>query len=94
MLDADADISRRAWVACRTCGQDERCRSCRAGRSCPEHWCYLLAARVRMLFVQCRRCHHRWWHDTGFGVGDRPGGVEDLPTFPAPPDSPGWSAAS
>ena len=36
------------------------------------HWTFLLAAEARRIFVQCPRCWTRWWHDTGFGVGDRP----------------------
>lgn len=97
MLDADADICRRASVSCRACDESGRCRSCRAGRTCPEHWCYLLSAQIRHLFVQCGICHRRWWHDTGVGVADRPPWLEDLPLFPASPAAPGdtgWSAAS
>lgn len=37
----------------------------------------VLAAEARRIFVQCPRCWARWWHDTGFGVGDRPRQLND-----------------
>ena len=48
------------------------------------HWRFLLAAEGRRLFVQCPGCWHRWWHDSGFGVGDRPRDLDAVPDFPAP----------
>jgi hypothetical protein len=59
MRDSAADIARRAWAPCPRCADR------------PD-WCYLLAAEARFVFVQCDRCHLRWWHDIGFGVGARP----------------------
>lgn len=79
MLDADADICRRAWVACARCRDHEACPTCREGRSCESHWRYLLATDGRWLFVQCRTCLQRWWLDTRFGVGGRPLTLDDTP---------------
>jgi hypothetical protein len=42
-----------------------------------------LDSAARWLFVQCVSCHHRWWHDTRFGVGDRPASFDQIPAFPA-----------
>lgn len=72
MIDPDALLSRRAWVACPRCHDSAGCRSCRAARTCSEHWRYLLGAEGRRIFVQCPSCRYRWWHDTGFGAGVRP----------------------
>ena len=82
MRDAAADIARRAWAGCPRCGDESTCPTCVDGRRCETHWRYLLGVDGRMVFVQCRSCWHRWWHDTGFGLGDRPTGVDALPDFP------------
>lgn len=87
MRDAHADLSRRAWATCPRCMDEAGCAACERGRTCESHWRYLLSAEGRRLFVQCPGCWHRWWHDTGFGVGDRPGGLDDLPEFPASDDT-------
>ncbi|MGD9528109.1 hypothetical protein [Pseudonocardia sp.] len=71
MIDADALAGRRAWLACVRCDDGAACAHCRDSRTCEEHWRYLLSAEGRRLFVQCPECRHRWWHDTGFGSGDR-----------------------
>jgi hypothetical protein len=42
----------------------------------------MLHAEGRRLFLQCPSCMHRWWQDTGFGAGDRPATVTDLPDWP------------
>lgn len=65
----------RGWP-CGSCPVGD-CRSCRQGRSCERHWTFLLAAEARRIFVQCPRCWTRCWHDTGFGVGDRPESLND-----------------
>ena len=62
MLDADAHLGRRAWVACPSCGNGG-CASCAAGKTCDLHWQYLLASQARLLFLQCLVCMFRWWHD-------------------------------
>ncbi|HEY1970668.1 MAG TPA: hypothetical protein VGH89_22135 [Pseudonocardia sp.] len=82
MRDAQACSGRRAWTGCPRCADHRGCRSCESGLSCPTHWRFLLAAQGRHLFVQCRGCWHRWWHDTGFGVGDRPAQIDELADFP------------
>jgi hypothetical protein len=82
--DAQADIGRRAWTTCPRCADESGCTTCDDGRSCETHWRFLLAAEGRQLFVQCRACWYRWWHDTGFGVGDRPLDLDALPDFPPP----------
>jgi primosomal protein N' len=84
MLDPAADLGRRAWVACERCDDGAACASCAASASCEQHWRYLLEAARRHLFLQCPACHHRWWHDSGFGVDDRGSTLTDLPEFPAP----------
>lgn len=81
MRDAAADLGRRAWVRCPRC-PSARCSDCHRGRACGAHWSYLLAAEVRHLFVQCPRCWHRWWHDTGFGAADRPAQLDLPPAWP------------
>ncbi|WP_219412800.1 hypothetical protein [Pseudonocardia nigra] len=82
MRDAQADIGRRAWTSCPRCPVAASCAACDTGRNCDAHWCFLLAAEGRRLFVQCPGCWHRWWHDTGFGAGDRPHAVDRVPYFP------------
>ena len=70
MIDADAAAGRRAWLACTRGDDGDHCTACEAGRTCEEHWRYLLGVEGRRIFVQCPACRHRWWHDTGFGSGD------------------------
>jgi hypothetical protein len=84
MRDPAADIARRAWTACPRCADDSACPTCNDGRSCETHWRYLLATEGRRLFVQCRSCWNRWWHDTGFGAGNRPAEVDAVAEFPPP----------
>jgi hypothetical protein len=83
--DAAADTGRRAWTGCPRCADERGCARCGGGRSCDAHWRYLLAAQGRRIFVQCRGCWHRWWHDTGFGAGDRPAEVDGALVLPARP---------
>lgn len=80
MMDPDAAMTRRTWVACPCCPSGSECAACREQRTCEEHWRYLLAAEGRRLWVQCPACRHRWWHDTGFGARAR--------AVPAPPEWP------
>ncbi|WP_214368657.1 hypothetical protein [Pseudonocardia sp. H11422] len=82
MRDPQADIGRRAWVACPRCADHAGCAPCHDGRSCETHWRFLLAAEARRIFVQCPGCWYRWWHDTEFGAGDRPADVDQVPAFP------------
>lgn len=84
MIDPDAALDRRAWIRCPYCREDS-CTACAAGTSCSRHWRYLLASEARMVFVQCPRCCHRWWYDTGCGVGDRRPWLYELPDFPLSP---------
>lgn len=84
MLDRNADLGRRAWLRCPRC-PDEECSACAAGATCGRHWCYLLANETRLVFLQCPVCWHRWWHDTGCGVGDNRPDRRELPDFPASP---------
>lgn len=67
MIDANADIARRAWVRCTPCGSDEGL--------------YLLATESRYIFVNCPACGARFWLDTKCGTG-RPDHVDDLPEWP------------
>lgn len=82
MIDPDASISRRAWVSCPRTGANGADGADCADRA-DKGWCYLLGYQVGMLFCQCPGCGHRFWWDTGFGVG---GGPEH--------HSPWWPAAS
>ena len=63
MLDADADLGRRAWVPCPHCSKNN-CPRCAEGITCDLHWQYLLANEARLVFLQCPDCLHRWWYDT------------------------------
>jgi hypothetical protein len=83
MRDAQADDGRRVWTGCPRCTDHLGCDMCDRGRTCESHWRLLLAAEGRHLFVQCPGCWHRWWHDTRFGVGDRPASTDRLPDFPS-----------
>ncbi|MFL5996593.1 MAG: hypothetical protein ACJ736_20175 [Streptomyces sp.] len=71
-LDPQADIGRRAWVACPNCDDRRGCATCEQGRTCSEHWRYLLSHVGSLLHLQCRSCTHIWAHETHFGV--RPDG--------------------
>ncbi|MGH3908122.1 MAG: hypothetical protein ACRDTE_28665 [Pseudonocardiaceae bacterium] len=84
MLDPDVHPGRRAWLPCPRCGDDD-CPTCARGATCDRHWRYLLGNEQRRVFLQCPACHHRWWHDTGFGVGDHRPDRSRLPDFPASP---------
>ncbi|MDQ2706692.1 MAG: hypothetical protein M3Z25_03260 [Actinomycetota bacterium] len=83
MFDSTADPGRRAWLPCPRCRDDSTCESCHGGRTCAQHWRYLLGNMGGRVFVQCPSCRYRWWHNTEFGVGDRPRGSFDVPDFPA-----------
>jgi hypothetical protein len=52
MLDAQANLGRRAWLPCIHCGDTPL---------------YLLDYDVNLVWVQCGACLRRWWHDTGVG---------------------------
>jgi hypothetical protein len=60
VLDPAADVARRVWRPCSHCSHADAL--------------YLLKANANMVYVQCPKCHTRWWMDTGFGVGKRPEG--------------------
>ena len=57
MLDAQADLGRRAWLSCIHCGDTPL---------------YLLDYDVNLVWVQCGGCLRRWWHDTGVGIQRHP----------------------
>ena len=59
MLDHDADLGRRAWLPCAYCADNTAL--------------YLLDSDVNLIWVQCGKCLHRWWHDTGVGHSWQPG---------------------
>ena len=67
-LDPQADIGRRAWVACPNCDDRRGCATCEQGRTCSEHWRYLLSHVGSLLHLQCRSCTHIWTHETHFGA--------------------------
>ncbi|MBY8885881.1 hypothetical protein K7472_13595 [Streptomyces sp. PTM05] len=67
-IDPSADLGRRAWVPCPGCADHQDCGTCDAGRTCAEHWRYLLSNKGRTLHLQCPNCAHLWSHDSGFGA--------------------------
>ncbi|WP_406491511.1 hypothetical protein OHB06_08960 [Streptomyces sp. NBC_01604] len=71
-LDPQADIGRRAWVACPNCDDRRGCATCEQGRTCSEHWRYLLSNAGSLLHLQCRSCTHIWTHETHFGATRSP----------------------
>jgi hypothetical protein len=63
-LDPTADIGRRAWLPCPQCAHGDDCAQCQNGRTCDDHWQYLLSSKATVLHLQCRDCAHLWSHDT------------------------------
>lgn len=55
-LDAAADPARKIWINCAYCQQSPG-------------WCYMLDYEGSLIWCQCPRCLHRWWHETNFGAG-------------------------
>ncbi|MFC4608538.1 hypothetical protein ACFO9E_12015 [Streptomyces maoxianensis] len=70
-IDPSADAGRRAWVPCPGCADHRDCAVCLAGRTCRDHWRYLLSNVGSLLHLQCSNCAHLWAHETGFGAGSR-----------------------
>ena len=68
-IDPQADIGRRAWIACPRCRDEEHCADCRSERNCGTHWRYLIANSGSVPHVQCPACTHLWDHETHFGRG-------------------------
>ncbi|MGW1375471.1 hypothetical protein ACWD6P_14500 [Streptomyces sp. NPDC002446] len=73
-LDPTADIGRRAWVPCPGCQDHQGCGTCLDGRTCHEHWRYLLSNKGSVLHLQCPNCTHLWAWQSGFGAGGRTDG--------------------
>ncbi|MEU8983337.1 hypothetical protein [Streptomyces sp. NPDC048309] len=71
-LDPQAEIGRRAWVACPKCVDSRDCATCEQRRTCSEHWRYLLSHSGSILHLQCPSCRHVWTHETGFGATRSP----------------------
>ncbi|MFJ9948469.1 hypothetical protein [Kitasatospora sp. NPDC091207] len=67
-IDPQADVGRRAWVACPGCDDTRGCAGCAERRNCREHWRYLLSHTGSVLHLQCPTCTHVWDHETGFGA--------------------------
>jgi hypothetical protein len=63
-LDPTADRGRRAWFPCPKCAHGDDCPLCQNGRTCDDHWQYLLSSKVTVLHLQCPDCLHLWSHDT------------------------------
>lgn len=63
-LDPTADIGRRAWLSCPNCGYGDDCAACQEGRTCDEHWQYLLSNEATVAHLQCPRCTVLWSHDS------------------------------
>ncbi|MFJ8945236.1 hypothetical protein ACIRG4_18725 [Streptomyces sp. NPDC102395] len=71
-LDPQADVGRRAWVACPRCDDGQGCGVCEERRTCSDHWRYLLSNTGSLLHLQCPSCTHIWTHETGFGATRSP----------------------
>ena len=67
-LDPQADIGRRAWVPCPNCDDTLACTPCGDGRTCSQHWRYMLSNSGSLIHLQCPGCTHIWAHETGFGA--------------------------
>ncbi|MGW1255232.1 hypothetical protein ACWD5Q_08550 [Streptomyces sp. NPDC002513] len=67
-LDPQAEIGRRAWVACPNCNDRAGCVACEERRTCGKHWRYLLSTTGSLLHLQCPSCTHIWTHESGFGA--------------------------
>ncbi|MER5812911.1 hypothetical protein ABT143_32820 [Streptomyces sp. NPDC002033] len=67
-LDPQADIGRRAWVACPNCDDARGCAPCEERRTCSAHWRYMLSHTGSLLHLQCPGCTHVWDHESGFGA--------------------------
>lgn len=67
-IDPQADIGRRAWIDCPHCDDNRDCSACTGGRTCTEHWRYLLGNTGRTLHLQCPSCTHLWDHGTPPGA--------------------------
>lgn len=64
-LDPSADRARRAWLPCPNGDHGSAgCVDCRAGRSCAEHWQYLLSNKGTRVYLQCPDCTQLWGVDT------------------------------
>ncbi|MGH3780465.1 MAG: hypothetical protein ACRDRO_07505 [Pseudonocardiaceae bacterium] len=63
MLDPQADLGRRAWLPCTSCGEIPL---------------YLLESDVNLIWVQCGNCLRRWCHDTGVGHRRHPAHLFDV----------------
>lgn len=63
-IDPHADRARRAWLPCPHCRDHEGCEACTAGRTCHQHWRYLLSSRGHVVHLQCPNCAHVWDQDT------------------------------
>lgn len=59
-LDPSANPASRAWLPCPNCQHGKDCAVCRAGRTCSDHWQYLLANRGLTVHLQCPGCLHLW----------------------------------
>ena len=71
-IDPGADKGRRAWVPCPGCDDERGCATCEAGRTCADHWRYLLSNQGRLVHLQCPNCAHLWVWDSRFGAEGAP----------------------
>ncbi|MGQ0573490.1 MAG: hypothetical protein ACT4RN_04705, partial [Pseudonocardia sp.] len=71
MIDPQAVLGRRAWVACARCDDGVGCTACRAARTCDRHWRHLLGIEGSQIFVQCPSCDRRGGRGPGGGRGRR-----------------------
>jgi hypothetical protein len=62
-LDPSADIARRAWLPCPECDHGRECVDCVEGRTCAQHWQFLLGNTACVVHLQCPTCAHLWDFD-------------------------------
>ncbi|MFH8369862.1 hypothetical protein [Streptomyces sp. NPDC018031] len=70
-IDPHADRARRAWARCPGCDDARDCAGCAQGRSCPEHWRYLISNKGPRVHLQCPNCTRAWTLDTARDRGPR-----------------------
>ncbi|MFF3359750.1 hypothetical protein ACFYWN_46020 [Streptomyces sp. NPDC002917] len=70
-IDPQADVARRAWLACPVCDDARHCEPCADRRNCGEHWRYLISSNGPVVHLQCPRCTHMWSVNTRPGITRR-----------------------
>ncbi|WP_406416794.1 hypothetical protein OH809_37570 [Streptomyces sp. NBC_00873] len=67
-IDPQADVARRAWMACPVCDDARHCGTCADRRNCADHWRYLISTKGPVVHLQCPQCTHMWSVNTRLGI--------------------------